>query len=73
MSADPFTRLANAVTAHNEWPDNETRAEVLDAAKRFVDAVIHRGQVIEHMRATVTPDEQALAQILKLSGGSSDD
>lgn len=61
---DIFAELRDAVASYDDWPTPEKRADVIDLARRFVGAVNQQAEVIEHMRQTVTPSEQALSAIL---------
>lgn len=62
---DLFSDLRAAVEAFNQWPDSRSRAQVIGAARLFVEAVDHRAAMIEHMRQRVTPSDQALNEILE--------
>jgi hypothetical protein len=61
---DPFAELRAAVEAYDDWPTPESRAHVIELARRFVGTVNQRAAYIEHMRQSVTPSEQALSELL---------
>ena len=61
---DVVDELRAAVAAHREWPTAGSKATVVYAAQRFVDALDARAAVIAQMRAHVTPSEQALQELL---------
>lgn len=61
---DVFAELQAAVHNHDDWASPDSQAQVVEWARRFVGAVEMRAQVIEHMRQTVTPTAEALAQIM---------
>lgn len=56
--------LRSAIRDYDDWPTDEKRARVIRATRLFVDAVDQRAEIIEHMRRTITPSEQALGEIL---------
>ena len=61
---DLFDELKVAITRYDDWPTPEERARVISTARRFVRAVDQRAEVIEQMRQSVTPSEQALSELL---------
>jgi hypothetical protein len=61
---DIFDELRTALRRHDEWPTNETAAQVIDLARRFVRAVDQRADVIDYYRQNVTPSEEALSELL---------
>jgi hypothetical protein len=63
--SDLLDALRSALARHDEWPSKQTGVEAIDTARRLVQAVDMRAGVIEQMRATVTPTEQALAELLE--------
>ena len=63
---DIYTELKTAVCSYNEWGTRSDQCNVIYAAQRFVAAVEQRANVINQMRQTVTPTEQAIAEILTL-------
>jgi hypothetical protein len=60
-----FAELRAAVLVYDDWPGSEARAQVIEAARRFVQAVDQRAAMIEQMRQTITPTDQALAELLE--------
>jgi len=56
--------LRSAVARHDDWPTDESSMVVIETARRLVRAVDMRAQVIEQMRQTITPSDQAVAEIL---------
>ena len=62
---DPFAELKAALEKYDDWPTPEERARVISAARRFVRAVDQRAAVIEQMRQSVTPSEEALRSLLE--------
>ena len=64
MTPTLFTELREAIRRHDEWPTLETGMNVIHAARRFVQAVDMRADVIEQMRRDVTPTQQALDELL---------
>lgn len=64
---DIFAELRAAVTSYDDWPTPEKRADVIDLARRFVRAVDGHAEMIEYMRQSVTPSQQALNEILNRS------
>lgn len=59
-----YDELRAAVKAHDDWPTEESKANVIYAAERFVEVVDAQAEKIEYMRRHVTPTEEALAQIM---------
>lgn len=64
-----FDELRAAVKANDDWPTEESKANVIHYARRFVDAVDQRAVMIAHMRAHTTPSEQALSEIMDGGAG----
>jgi hypothetical protein len=56
--------LREALARHDDWPTSETSAVVIDTARRLVQAIDMRAQVIDQMRREVTPTHQAMAELL---------
>jgi hypothetical protein len=56
--------LRHALSRHDEWPTEETSAVVIETARRLVQAIDMRAQVIDQMRRNITPSEQAIAELL---------
>jgi hypothetical protein len=61
---DIVAELRAAVAAHDDWPTDNTRAEVIALARRFIQTIDQRAAVIEQMRHHVTPTEEALSELL---------
>jgi hypothetical protein len=64
MNADLYDELKAAMFLYDDWPDYPTAKVVIDSARRLVQAVESRAEMIAHMRATMTPTAEALAQFI---------
>jgi len=60
----PLDELREALEAHAHWPRPASSAAVIDAARRLVQAIDMRAQVIEQMRQTISPTEQAISELM---------
>lgn len=56
--------LRRTVRDHRDWPTTASVGRVADAAGRLIDCIDQRAEMIEHMRAHVTPTQEAIAEII---------
>jgi hypothetical protein len=64
MSTNPVDDLRSAVNAHNDWPTEESKANVIYYACRLVDVIDQHAEMIEYMRRNVTPTQEAVRAIM---------
>lgn len=62
--SDPVDLLRRAVRGHDDWPDEGTKAAVIDAARQLIRAIDRRTELIDYTRRNVTPRQEAVAQII---------